>query len=479
MLRRFSVFNYSYFLLNSGIIRNCSSSSSEKEEDPNFRFKFKHLDGKYKRLHMVSNPTQQQQSNFEQELEVLKNLAKRDSQELLNRQNAQSGFSVSQQQQQQQNQTKNPTESSSSFIVSREISDAIGFFPKSQLLLLPNTSGRFKEDERKLTIKHSCMKEAKQAVFHLDQEENNNNLVAASEESQRIMIFGQDTNALALKCAKAMNEIKQNEEGTTNTQPLLIVVDKQLEKLISLNQQLHKNLSSSSSENPNQFLIRATDPYFALLHCVPDRALRRVVVSFPPPCSGDAESHRRIVNHHFLSLVHQKLILGGDIVVATDYLPLHQFHNEQLLITEGKMSWADPPQERRGDDGNEDEQQNETTKNHVSDDKKRKTLTQLRAAIDQQQKKSKMRSLRNDKISSSEMMDADQLLDLASIPTIDEAPPRIKFSLMQQRSNNKQNNGSGFYTMRKFKDMETPDHVILQNSRHVNERRLRYGALKR
>lgn len=545
-----------------------------------FHYKFEHLDFKYKRLYDVSpsnskNTTNRtgagDKINLLDDFQLLRDLARQETMELHNRQNSASGLaaatasssdtkaecgnskSAKQQgkttadQSPQQRRPKEEHDVASKepeMIMSKEITDAIGYFPQAQFLLLPNTTGRFKHDERKLAAKHSAVRRAKAQIFFgqgADAEiktrmsnsgdDKNNDDDNANEtrhdqerheatdgESNRIMLFGQDTSALALKCAKAMTKINtdlmagshKQQQQQQQSKPLLIVVEKQLEKLLQMSQlitkltKLTKNSDNNNNNNDSKsnssvsegqpssiggapskssFFIRASDPYFSLLHCVPDRSLRRIVVSFPPPCSSDSESHRRIVNHHFLSLAHQKLTLGGDIVVATDYRPLHRFHEEQVMITEGKVSWAAPPPRTSSSSSSSLSPSADTNSTDFFDDndKKRKTKTQLRAAIQEEKHRQEHQQHYDPSVTGGDHDDASspspsELLDIASLPTIDEAPARIKFSLLQKQQQGQSPSGL-FYVLRRFKDLETPDHVVLQNVNHVNERRLRYGAL--
>jgi tRNA G46 methylase TrmB len=370
------------------------------------------------------------------EIDLLKDLATKEMNEIQTRQNSASGLLASQQQKEKhQQQHRDATTTTNS------ISDAIGYFPQTGFLLLPNTTGRFRQDVRKSLVSYNnnVISRAKRDLFSPANSINSNNKI-----NNRIMILGQDTAALALKCYKTM--VSLHEQASSDS--LLIVVEKQLEKLLQTYQQLHHHHGVHKKKKNNNLLlllVRSVDPYFAMLHAIPDKSLRRVVVHFPPPCSSDSESHRRIVQHHFLSLAHQKLILGGDILVTTDYQPLHKFHEEQVTITEAKLSWG--VRETKSTAAIKDQQSSLIDIKKLSNNKK---LPVLESFVNEDHHH-------------------DEIIDVASTPTLQEAPPRIRFQQLQQ---------SPLYTLHRFKDMDTPDHVILQNANHVTERKLRYGSLK-
>jgi tRNA (guanine-N7-)-methyltransferase len=58
---------------------------------------------------------------------------------------------------------------------------------------------------------------------------------------------------------------------------------------------------------------------------IPDKSVEGVHLFFPDPWPKMKHNKRRIVNAEFLALIHQKLIDGGYINIATDWVPYAQW----------------------------------------------------------------------------------------------------------------------------------------------------------
>jgi len=63
------------------------------------------------------------------------------------------------------------------------------------------------------------------------------------------------------------------------------------------------------------------DAHVVLQHMIADQALTGIHLFFPDPWPKSKHNKRRIVNAGFLNLIHLKLIPGGYIHIATDWVP--------------------------------------------------------------------------------------------------------------------------------------------------------------
>jgi hypothetical protein len=311
---------------------------------------------------------------------------------------------------------------------------------------------------------------------------------SSSSRPFSVAIFGQETERLVLKCATAMLAVMAARLQSTTYQqqhelfqqlPSVIVVDRSLERLLAMAQRLppallnadgatsnsygNNNSSNSGIGSTNKMksggrfvFVRSTDPYFALLHTVPDRHLQRVVVSFPAPCPSDDQSYRRVVHAPFFQLAHQKLALGGDVVVATDFLPLHKFHERQLAVSEAGVSWGRVGAMR-------------AAANRAAALKEASAYS----AAYRGGRNAASKSQQQQQQQTTDAAAAANPLDVATLPTLEDAPTRVRFAATAAATTA---TPVAVHTLRRVKDRPTPDHVVLQNVSHATVR-TRYGAL--
>lgn len=320
----------------------------------------------------------------------------------------------------------------------------IGWFPQLRIALLPNTAGHHSRSggggsNNQLlgteVMDHPVLASIRNAFAP-------STISTTTAEGSGIALFGQIFQCekgitSRLSSAISTHVSRSGNSSSSSAKPAALVVSRSLESLLPLAQALPLQVRD------HFVFVRATDPYFALLHCCPDRYLRRVVVNFPAPCPSDQESYRRVVHARFLALVHQKLARGGDVVVTTDYSPLHRFHCDELVRSEASsVSWAAPRQQQQ--------QQQLGKKGNAS---------------------SSSPSLGADASSS----DSSNVLDVATMPSLDDAPPHVKFAL-EMKGAGKADNTKQLYTLRRFKDSETSEIAVAQNASFVSSRQ-RFGAL--
>ena len=63
------------------------------------------------------------------------------------------------------------------------------------------------------------------------------------------------------------------------------------------------------------------DVHVVLKHMIADESLDGIHLFFPDPWPKKKHNKRRIVNEAFLSLIHPKIVKGGFIHIATDWVP--------------------------------------------------------------------------------------------------------------------------------------------------------------
>ena len=84
---------------------------------------------------------------------------------------------------------------------------------------------------------------------------------------------------------------------------------------------------------------RANDAFFFASHFIQDAGVASVTVAFPAPFPAAGNAHRRLVTRELLHLAHQKLAPGGTAEVATDHAALHDFHVARLLESGLAVGW--------------------------------------------------------------------------------------------------------------------------------------------
>ncbi|MDO9318408.1 MAG: tRNA (guanosine(46)-N7)-methyltransferase TrmB [Gammaproteobacteria bacterium] len=75
-----------------------------------------------------------------------------------------------------------------------------------------------------------------------------------------------------------------------------------------------------------------------LQHCIADNALDTVQIFFPDPWHKKKHNKRRLVQPEFMQLVRQKLVIGGRVHMATDWVPYAEHMMEVMSAAPGYVN---------------------------------------------------------------------------------------------------------------------------------------------
>ncbi|NVK31497.1 MAG: tRNA (guanosine(46)-N7)-methyltransferase TrmB [Gammaproteobacteria bacterium] len=108
-------------------------------------------------------------------------------------------------------------------------------------------------------------------------------------------------------------------------------------------------LLGAQREQIDNIRLAKTDAMDILRQCVPDNSVEQLNLYFPDPWHKKRHHKRRIVNDEFVSLVHQKLIAGGKLHMATDWQDYADWMQETLARHADKFTLSDHPIDQRPD----------------------------------------------------------------------------------------------------------------------------------
>ena len=91
-----------------------------------------------------------------------------------------------------------------------------------------------------------------------------------------------------------------------------------------------KLLSIAYVNGLNNLRVMDEDAHLILYNMIADESLHAIHLFFPDPWPKTRHHKRRIVNQGFIDLIHAKLISGGSIYIATDWLPYATWIQEQF-----------------------------------------------------------------------------------------------------------------------------------------------------
>lgn len=99
-------------------------------------------------------------------------------------------------------------------------------------------------------------------------------------------------------------------------------------------------INCANEENLNNVKVYMADAVDVLTDCIADHSLDRFQLYFPDPWHKKKHNKRRIVQTEFMSLVRQKVRMGGQIHLATDWHDYAEHMMEVMSLVEGVENTA-------------------------------------------------------------------------------------------------------------------------------------------
>ena len=99
-------------------------------------------------------------------------------------------------------------------------------------------------------------------------------------------------------------------------------------------------INNAGGKGLSNLRVYMADALDVLADCIPDNSLDRLQLFFPDPWHKKKHNKRRIVQPAFVSLVKQKLKVGADFHVATDWEDYAEHIMEVMCFAEGFVNRA-------------------------------------------------------------------------------------------------------------------------------------------